>query len=209
MQPPRSRRRTGIRAPVPSRRTMPPLRRGLRRSRSRRCRRPATSRRTPRSTCRPGRRPRPAIMKLMIRAGPANCAAAVPVMAKMPAPITAPMPSITRCRAVSTRLRVTSPVAPPSTGSPASTWGMDSMACVANRSRIMKLPFANELAVFGYGRWYVQQAYAIAGQHSPAIRSVQASFSLCATTRQASLNHGYKRHAAIFRSLARRPAPLP
>ena len=42
-------------------------------------------------------------------AGPANCAAAVPVSTKMPAPMMAPMPSSTRLLAVSARFRLCSP----------------------------------------------------------------------------------------------------
>src|SRR5438105_12373389 len=40
------------------------------------------------------------------RAGPANCAAAVPVMTKMPAPIMAPMPSVVRLNPPSPRRSV-------------------------------------------------------------------------------------------------------
>src|SRR5437660_4625691 len=44
-------------------------------------------------------------------AGPACCAAASPVSTKMPVPMMAPMPSVTRLRGPSTRLSECSPVA--------------------------------------------------------------------------------------------------
>src|SRR3989442_4381359 len=44
-------------------------------------------------------------------AGPACCAAASPVSTKMPVPMIAPMPSVTRLRGPSTRFRECSPVA--------------------------------------------------------------------------------------------------
>src|SRR5258708_31417039 len=51
----------------------------------------------------------PATTKLSATAGPACSAAACPVSVKMPAPITAPMPSVIRLSALSERLSVCSP----------------------------------------------------------------------------------------------------
>src|SRR2546430_6481213 len=59
-------------------------------------------------------------------AGPAYSAATCPVMTKMPAPITAPMPSVTRLRGPSARTSACSPVASASARSVA-------MGLVANR----------------------------------------------------------------------------
>src|SRR5205823_13152872 len=42
-------------------------------------------------------------------AGPANCAAACPVITKIPAPMMAPIPSVTKLRGPSARLRLCSP----------------------------------------------------------------------------------------------------
>src|SRR5690348_17444479 len=42
----------------------------------------------------------------LFRSGPANCAAAVPVITKIPAPITAPMPSIVKLKAPNDRRSV-------------------------------------------------------------------------------------------------------
>src|SRR3954466_13913305 len=48
-------------------------------------------------------------------AGPPNCAAAAPVSTKMPAPMIAPIPSVTRLVAPSARLRLCSPASDAST----------------------------------------------------------------------------------------------
>src|SRR6185437_15388733 len=51
----------------------------------------------------------PAMMYEITMAGPANCAAAVPVSTKMPAPIMAPIPSVIRLMGPSARFSECSP----------------------------------------------------------------------------------------------------
>ncbi|MNI83367.1 hypothetical protein D3C73_1401620 [compost metagenome] len=73
-----------------------------------------------------------------ITAGPAWLAAAWPVSTKIPAPITAPMPSMMRCFAVRVRFNVASPSRLPSMGSPASTCPAGSTGLTLNRAFSMQ-----------------------------------------------------------------------
>ena len=86
----------------------------------------------------------PANTKLSTTAGPACIAAAWPVSTKMPAPMIAPMPSMTRCLAVSARLSGISPVIGPWSCSPASTCGVGCTGWTAKRSFEHRVPLSRK-----------------------------------------------------------------